>query len=73
MQSVLELSKKAAEVALRILDGKQATSTVICQTCIANIRLATAAVGIAESNLPPGSEIHFGSRRCGSVTRGKSR
>jgi signal transduction histidine kinase len=62
MQSVDELSKKAAEVALRILGGEKAgdikPSFVRPASPLFDWRQMER-WGISESRLPPGSEIHF--------------
>ena len=62
MQSVDELSKKAAEVALRVLGGEKAgdikPSFVRPASPIFDWRQMQR-WGISESRLPPGSEIRF--------------
>ena len=73
MQSVDELSKKAAEVALRILGGEKAgdikPSFVRPASPLFDWRQMER-WGSAKAAFP-GSEIHFASRRRGSVTVGK--
>ena len=75
MHSVPELSKKTAEVAIRILNGEKAgdikPSFVPLASPIFDWRQMQR-WGISESSLPPGSTIAFESRPCGSGIRGRS-
>ena len=62
MYSVFEGSRKAAEVAVRILDGEKAGDIKTPPTKFASPRFDWRQMqrwGISESNLPPGSSIHF--------------